>query len=141
MYFYDRNLTPDENEIASDYFYASRQEKIEIEEMYNLHKPGAKDDAAKRPVGLVFESFPRALLAVAKVAGDGAKKYTRGGWQTVPDGIERYSDAEGRHLLKRFIDGDADLESGSLHLAHSAWNSLAILELTLREKENDNHSG
>ena len=98
----------------------------------DLHQSGMKDDDEKPPVGLVFESFPRALLAIAEVAGHGAKKYTRGGWQTVPQGEERYADAEGRHLLYRFIDGPYDPDSNMMHLAHSAWNSLAILELYLR---------
>jgi hypothetical protein len=108
-----------------------------ITKKLNLHQPGAKDDDDKPPVGLVFESFPRALLAVAKVAGDGANKYTRGGWRTVQDGMTRYSDAQGRHTLKQFIEGPNDKESGSLHLAHAAWNALAILELALRETSNE----
>jgi hypothetical protein len=101
--------------------------------LVDLHVPGAKDDAGKEPIGLVLESFPRALTAIAEVAGNGAKKYTRGGWQTVPSGKERYNDALCRHLLKVHTEGDFDKESGSLHLAHAAWNALAVLELTLRE--------
>lgn len=99
----------------------------------NLHVPGAKDDASKPPVALVFESFPRALLEVAKVAGYGCKKYTRGGWKEVPDAITRYSDAGARHELYRHIEGETDPESGLLHLAHQAWNVLAVLEKTLEK--------
>jgi len=99
-----------------------------------LHVPGAKDDTGKPPIGLVLESFPRALTEVAKVAGFGAKKYTRGGFISVPDGINRYEDALGRHTLGQFIDGDLDEESGLYHAAHRAWCALAVLELKLRKE-------
>ena len=100
----------------------------------SLNRPGVKDDRDKPPVGMMFEYFPRALLEVARVAGFGAKKYTRGGWISVPDGEHRYDDALGRHLLKRHIEGPNDLESDLLHLAHAAWNALAVLELALRKE-------
>lgn len=101
----------------------------------SLHVRGAKDDADKPPVDLVFSSFPRALLELARVAGDGAKKYTRDGWVHVEDGEHRYADAAGRHALKRWVEGERDSESGHLHLAHQAWNILAVLELELRKNE------
>jgi hypothetical protein len=100
-----------------------------------LNQPGKKDDRGKPPVGMMFEYFPRALLSVAEVAGFGARKYTRGGWISVPDGEHRYDDALGRHLLKRHIEGPDDPESHLKHLAHAAWNALAILELALRGEE------
>lgn len=95
----------------------------------NLHQVGAKDDADKPPVGLLFESFPHALMQVASVAGYGEKKYTRGGWIGVQDAQKRYADAAGRHFLGRYSDGPNDPESGFSHLAHLAWNILALLEL------------
>lgn len=97
------------------------------------HEPGAKLDAGKADVGLLFESFPRALLEVAKVADYGAKKYTRGGWRTVPDGQQRYKAAMGRHILAGEIE-TID-ESGLLHAAQVAWNALATLELKLRDEK------
>lgn len=101
--------------------------------MTDLHVPGAKDDSEKVPMSLLFESFPRALLEVTKVAAFGAKKYTRNGWKAVPNATERYTDAKIRHLLFRYIEGDHDKESELLHYAHEAWNALAILELYLKE--------
>jgi len=95
---------------------------------------GMKYDKGKPQVGLVFESFPRALLAVAEVAGFGAKKYTRNGWKEVPDAYNRYKDALGRHLLQREIESN-DNESHLDHLAHLAWNTLAILELEMLKNE------
>jgi hypothetical protein len=102
--------------------------------MMEENKKGLKHDAGKAPVGMLFEYFPRSIMAVAEVAGFGARKYTRGGWVSVPDGFNRYQDAIGRHLLKHHIDGYDD-ESQLLHLAHAAWNALAILELELRRLE------
>lgn len=110
-------------------------DELELVARKDLHVPGAKDDADKPPVALLFESFPNALLAISKVAGDGAKKYTRDGWVRVDNGYERYLDAAGRHFLKLFVDGDNDPESGSPHLAHCAWNVLACLELKIKGNE------
>lgn len=99
----------------------------------NLNVDGAKDDGGKPDPGIIFEGFPRALLAVAEVGTFGAKKYTRGGWQSVPDGVTRYSAAMGRHYLAEAIDPEGiDEDSGSLHMAQVAWNALARLELYLR---------
>lgn len=101
----------------------------------NAHESGAKLDAGKPQVrkGLL-EQFPRACMAVAEVSTFGADKYTWGGWREVENGIERYGDAEQRHVCKAVIEGDVDAESGLLHAAHEAWNALARLELILREK-------
>lgn len=95
------------------------------------HNPGAKLDAGK-PLAGVIGDFGLALLAVAEIGTFGAKKYTRGGWQSVPDGITRYSDAMWRHLLKESQESH-DPDSGLTHQAHAAWNALARLELALRE--------
>jgi hypothetical protein len=97
------------------------------------HEPGAKLDAGKSPVyqGLL-DYFPRACLAVAEVSAAGAAKYAWKGWETVPDGINRYSNALGRHIINKAIEGKYDPE-GFLHSAQIAWNALATLELELRE--------
>lgn len=93
---------------------------MEEQDPYGIeqHAPGSKLDAGKVLAG-VLEDFSLALLEVAKVGTFGANKYSRGGWQSVPDGITRYADAKWRHLLKgRFEDLDSD--SGLLHAAHEA---------------------
>ncbi len=94
--------------------------------------PGAKLDAGKNQVGLMFESFAHALEQVARVSTYGAQKYSRMGWIEVPNGQERYFDALGRHLLKYAAGEKIDGESGLPHLAHAAWNVLAVLELECR---------
>jgi len=97
------------------------------------HAPGAKLDAGKLRPALVLDGFANALLAVVKVGTDGAAKYTDNGWREVTNGFQRYSDAEGRHRLYRAAGETHDKLSGSLHLAHEAWNALAKLELYLME--------
>lgn len=98
-------------------------------------EPGAKLDAGKSPVfrGLL-DYFPRACLAVADVSAAGAAKYSWKGWESVPDGVDRYSDAMGRHIVNMSIDGPYDPD-GFLHRAQIAWNALAALELYLREQD------
>lgn len=96
------------------------------------HAPGAKLDAGKPRVSLITHDMPRAVLAVAEVATFGAKKYSAGGWQQVPDGIARYTDALLRHLVREGVEV-TDADSGLLHAAQVAWNALARLELMLRE--------
>ena len=103
------------------------------------HEPGAKLDAGKPAVwrGLL-DYFPRACIAVADVSTRGASKYAWKGWEEVPDGINRYGDALGRHILYEAIDGPFDtgpngLGPEVLHASQVAWNALARLELILRE--------
>lgn len=101
-------------------------------------EPGCKLDKGKILAG-VLENFSLALMAVAEVGSFGAGKYTRGGWQEVPDGETRYKDAGWRHLLRRSTESH-DPDSGLLHDAHLAWNILAQLELRLRwEKLNESN--
>lgn len=107
-------------------------------------EPGAKLDAGKSPVFQgSFQYFPRALLAVADVSEAGAVKYTWEGWRSVPNGIARYGNAIGRHILKEKIEGLYDLQMMNdpnhpvmvLHAAQVAWNALARLDLMLVELE------
>jgi len=99
-------------------------------------QPGAKLDAGKSPIlrGAV-QYFPRALGAVSDISQHGATKYTWKGWQSVPDGVDRYGDALMRHLAGEEIDGPVDPETGLSHAAQVAWNALARLELMLRDGE------
>lgn len=100
-------------------------------------QPGSKLDAGK--VDLLrgaINYFPNALTAVARVSELGAAKYSWKGWETVPDGINRYGAALARHLLHEPFatdDGVGGLGNDVLHAAQSAWNALARLELILKE--------
>lgn len=98
-------------------------------------EPGAKFDAGKNRLGLVFFGFSRALGEVGRVGTFGAEKYTDNGWERVPDGVRRYSDAMLRHLMAEGRGELVDRDSALLHAAHAAWNALARLELMMREAE------
>jgi hypothetical protein len=98
--------------------------------------PGAKLDVGKIPVYQgAIDYFPRAILAVAEISDHGAQKYDWKGWEAVPNGIVRYTNAGMRHVFKEVIEGPYDKDSGLLHKAHAAWNALATLELYMREME------
>lgn len=102
----------------------------------SAHTPGAKLDAGKAPVSRgVLQYFPRALKAVSMVSLVGANKYAWKGWEEVPDGINRYGDALGRHLLAEVVEGPIDADTKQLHASQVAWNALARLELILRDIE------
>lgn len=98
------------------------------------HEAGAKLDAGKTSIwrgGIDY--FPRGIEAVAAVSTFGASKYAWKGWESVPEGVERYSDALVRHLIAEAKGEVLDSDSGLLHAAHAAWNALAVLELKLRK--------
>jgi hypothetical protein len=110
----------------------------------DLHVAGAKDDGGK-PDASLLQFFPRALLEVARVGTFGAKKYSRGGWLKVPDGIVRYTAAMLRHFFAAQMetyDSDPSCEEYGFkdqirHDAQVAWNALARLELQLQQEERD----
>lgn len=98
----------------------------------DAHSPGTKLDTSKPEPELVYRGFANALEEVIRVATDGAIKYSRDGWITVPEGERRYRNAGHRHRNK-FYRGEArDTETGHHHIAHEIWNRLAELELILR---------
>ena len=97
--------------------------------------PGAKLDAGKNRLGLVLGGFALALQEVGRVGTYGAIKYTANGWKTVPNGLERYTDAMYRHQLKEAAGEAVDADTGLLHAAHAAWNALARLDLIVRKDQ------
>ena len=99
------------------------------------HQSGAKLDAGKNRPGLVFSGFSNALMAVAEVGTFGANKYTDYGWRFVENAQRRYTDALYRHLMAYHSGELTDKESNLLHLAHAAWNALAVLEFELQKHE------
>jgi hypothetical protein len=102
------------------------------------NEPGAKLDSGKVRMGLVLGGFANAIREVCIVGTKGAAKYTDNGWKEVPNGQDRYMDALHRHVNKHQAGDFIDPEWNLLHLAHAAWNALAVLELELKKrKEND----
>lgn len=109
--------------------------QIIIKDVPQEPKLGTKYDGDKPRLDLVLGDFSRALLEVGKVGTFGAKKYEDHNWLLVKEGKERYSNALLRHYLEDKTC-HTDGETGLLHLAHLAWNALAVLELSLRENDN-----
>lgn len=101
----------------------------------NPHEPGAKLDAGKTCIyrGLI-NYFPNACEMVAAISTFGARKYAWKGWETVPEGFERYSDAMVRHLIEEGKGELLDPDSEYFHAGHTSWNSMARLELLIRSK-------
>ena len=93
------------------------------------HQAGAKLDAGKNRLGLVFGGFANALQGVGKVGTYGANKYSDHGWREVPDAVERYTDALLRHQMAVLAGEVFDEDSGLRHVDQVAWNALAIAEL------------
>ncbi len=97
---------------------------------------GAKKmDVGKAPVAQgVLGYFARALAQVSFVSDFGAQKYDWNGWENVPDGVRRYENGMGRHVLDHCGGEMYNPKDGGLpHLAQVAWNALAALELRLRD--------
>lgn len=91
---------------------------------------GVKLDDGKIRLGLVLGGFAKGIKEVGCIGTFGANKYCDNGWQTVDNGVKRYTDALLRHLFS-WLDGEEfDPESGYRHLAHATWNCLALLTLT-----------
>lgn len=101
------------------------------ENIQQLHLPGMKYDQGKPNLSLVFGGFNKALLDVGYIGTFGARKYTPNGWKEVDNLYERYSSALLRHMFAAMSTRVKDIydnETGRLHLAHVAWNALALTE-------------
>ena len=103
------------------------------------HTVGAKLDKGKNRLGLVLGDFSSALYQVGLIGTYGAEKYTDGGWKEVPNGKQRYEDAMLRHWLAYKGGETFDTESGLPHLAHMAWNALAVLTLSRKDPLSPQH--
>lgn len=97
---------------------------------------GLKFDAGKPMAGTVLEVFPLAILAIGACIEFGTHKYPDpNNWKKVKDAKRKYLNSAMRHLLKHYVGVRYDKETGLPHLAHCAWNTLAILQLLLMEEE------
>jgi len=98
----------------------------------SANEPGSKLDAGKNRLGMVIGGFALALEEVGRVGTFGANKYTPNGWMTVPDGVNRYTDAMLRHYLAECQGELIDPQTKLFHAAHLAWNALARLDMMIR---------
>lgn len=100
----------------------------------NNNSEGKKYDGNKPMTGTVLRVFPQAMNAVGACIKFGTKKYPDpANWKKNSNALVRYNDSLVRHLTKFFAGKELDEETNLPHLAHVAWNALAILELYLME--------
>lgn len=93
-------------------------------------KNDRKDDKLR------WDLLPLNLIEmIVKVFHFGAKKYGENRWQDLPDAYNRYKGAMLRHLVAHEKGDILDPESGLPHLAHMAWNALAILFVEIIRKK------
>lgn len=87
---------------------------------------------------LRWDLLPLSLIKeVVYVFHFGSRKYQPNTWQNLPDGYNRYKAAMFRHI-EAFESGEInDKESGLCHLAHAAWNALAMLYFGLKHEGRD----
>lgn len=80
---------------------------------------------------------PQALLELVKIYTMGAEKYEPRNWEKGMAYSRCYASLM-RHLQSFWMGTDLDGESGLHHMAHVAWNALAILQYQLlRTGEDD----
>lgn len=83
-----------------------------------------------------WDLLPLPLIEeVVKVYTFGAGKYAENSWQNLPDGYRRYKAALLRHIVASEKGEANDPESGLNHLAHAAWNAIAMLHFKLKEQK------
>lgn len=96
---------------------------------------GKKNDEAKLRIDLLLD-MPRALKAIADLMQKALVDYEEGSWLDVPDAVKRYRAAHLRHTIERAIN-PIDPQFGLDHDVAIALNSMFVLELRLREEENE----
>lgn len=96
---------------------------------------GTKLDEGKPRVAEMIQDFSIPLEYVAKIWAFGADKYSKGNWEWVENGFNRYSNAMVRHLMAESDGPGVDSESELLHAGPVAWNALARLHFLLQAQE------
>lgn len=87
-----------------------------------------KEKNSKPPLADMMTDFNLALTEVSRVTAFGCTKHGRlGGWRDTLDFERTYQNAKARHALCAMVE-QIDEESGLYHLAHEAWNALALLQ-------------
>lgn len=111
--------------------------KLFTESDSKSNNEGLKYDEGKPRYSLLP---PKALREVVKVLTFGSTKYADFNWMKVQDWEDRFFSASQRHQWD-YMDGvKFDEENKCHHLAAAITNLMFILELELREKEQENVS-
>lgn len=105
---------------------------MEQEEIKEQPQESVKND--RKDGKLRWELLPLSTIKeIVKVYTFGANKYGANRWQNLENGYERYKAALFRHMVA-FEEGEiTDKESGLHHLAHMAWNAIAMLYFAIKE--------
>lgn len=115
-------------------------DKPELES--NIQRPVLEERKVGKVRMELFDSgFPNAVYEIAKVMtwANENKGYKDNDWKTIPDAENAFKGAAARHRVKQNMQRSfgedllncADEESNITHLAHEAFNVLALLELAL----------
>lgn len=119
------------------WFWVNEVELVEKEN--DCEKKTGKDGSGKddRADGKPrWELIPLdAVEEIVKVYTMGAEKYAPNAWKDIPDAYDRYKAALLRHITAYDKGERFDKESGLSHLAHAAWNAIAILWLDMHKLE------
>ena len=92
---------------------------------------GRKDDQGK----LRWDLLPLDLIEkVVDIYTHGAERYGVNTWQNLEDGYNRFKAAMLRHLAEHEKGNVIDNDSKREHLAHVAWNALAMLYYANKER-------
>lgn len=99
----------------------------EVDENDNpIRSDSFKNDRADHK--LMWELLPLDLIEeIVRVYTFGAEKYAPNTWQNLEDGYNRYKAALMRHIVAYEKGDKYDKESSIHHLAHAAWNAIAML--------------
>lgn len=127
---------------AIEYFNEDELELLSVSKDNNIARPILDErKVGKVQMSLYDEGFPNAIMEVAKVMSWAAeyKGYKPHDWKSLPNADTEFSAAASRHKVKGFIQKvngvhplqRTDEESNIAHLAHTAFNVLAELELVL----------
>lgn len=85
-----------------------------------------RDNAGKPELGRLLQ-FGKALDLLASVLAQGAIKYEDGNWLKGGKPDAEYIDAALRHIRAFGMGEEYAADTGNHHLAHAAWNLLALL--------------
>lgn len=118
---------------------------LNVNEDYSKpESPLDKRKNGKIRMELVDQGFPLALMELGRVMtwANENKGYKDHDWKQLPDAENGFKGAAARHRAKfdaqrafgNEMLGCVDEESGIIHLAHEAFNILALLELALAGK-------
>ena len=134
-----------EGETGHEAFYETELELLGANQTSSIARPILEErKIGKVQMDLFDSGFPNAITEVAKVMTWAAenKGYKPHDWKSLPNAETEFSAAASRHRVKGFIQkaeglaaiNRTDEESNIVHLAHTAFNILAELELVLTGK-------